>query len=72
MVRLWLTPKKRSDLLILLGIALLALGAAFVYPPAGLLVAGAAAVLGGLFLVTNVEVEREPNSARPKRRKPRD
>lgn len=65
MVRLRLTPKRRSDLLVLLGAVLAAVGAGLIFLPAGLLVAGAAAALAGLFLVDDVEGAREPNSARP-------
>lgn len=60
-----MTPKRRSDALLLLGVLLLATGAGLVYIPAGLIVAGAAAILSGLFLV-NVEGARESTSARPK------
>jgi hypothetical protein len=67
MVRLRLTPKRRSDLLILLGVLLLSIGTGLVSTPAGLIVAGASAVLAGLFLVTNVEGARESIPARPKR-----
>src|SRR5687767_12997371 len=65
MVRVRMTPKRRSDALLILGVLLLAVGAALIYIPAGLIVAGAAAVLSGLFLV-NVEGARESTSARPK------
>jgi hypothetical protein len=65
-VRLRMTPKRRSDALLLLGVLLLSIGAALVYLPAGLIVAGASAVLAGLFLV-NVEGAREPTAARPRR-----
>lgn len=65
-----MTPKLRADLLIFAGVLLLSTGAALVAVPAGLIVAGTAAVLSGLFLVTNVEGARESSSARPKRRRP--
>jgi hypothetical protein len=68
MVRFRLTPKRRSDLLIILGVLLVSIGAGSVYAPAGLIVAGAAAVLSGLFLV-NVEGAHESTSARPPRGK---
>lgn len=68
MVRLRLSPKRRSDLLILAGVVLLSVGAWVVTPAAGLIVAGASAVLSGLFLVPNMEgVLREPTTARPPR-----
>ena len=66
MVRLRMTAKRRSDVLIILGVLFLAAGAGLIYIPAGLIVAGAAAILSGLFLV-NVEGARESTSARPKR-----
>ena len=66
MVRLRMNPKRRSDVLIFFGALLLAAGAALVYIPAGLIVAGVAAILSGLFLV-NVEGARESTSARPQR-----
>jgi hypothetical protein len=66
MVRVRMTPKRRSDALLVLGVLLLAAGAGLVYIPAGLIVAGGAAVLSGLFLV-NVEGARESTSARPQR-----
>lgn len=68
MVRLRLTPKRRSDLLVFLGAVLLSIGCALVYFPAGLIAAGVAAGLSGLFLVTDVEGARESTSARSKRR----
>ena len=61
-----MTPKRLSDALILIGAVLCSAGATLIYLPAGLLVAGAAAVLSGLFLV-DVEGARESLSARPKR-----
>lgn len=68
-----MTPKRRSDLLILLGVLLLSTGAGLAFGVgAGLIVAGAATVLSGLFLVTNVEGAREPIPARPKRRRRTD
>ncbi len=69
MVRLRLTPKRRADLLVLLGVVLISAGCALVSVPAGVIVAGIAAVLSGLFLVTNVEGAHEPTAARPKRRR---
>lgn len=63
------TPKRRSDLFILLGVLLVSIGAALVSIPAGFVVAGAAAVLSGLFLVNDMEGAREPIPARPKRRR---
>ena len=70
MVRLRLTPKRRSDLLIFLGALLVSIGAALVYIPAGLIVAGVSTGLAGLFLVDNVEGAREPISARSTRGRP--
>lgn len=66
MVRLRMTPKRRSDALLIVGVLLVAVGAGVIYIPAGLIVAGVAAILSGLFLV-NVEGARESTSARPKR-----
>lgn len=72
MVRLRMTPKRRSDLLILLGVVLLSAGSALKFGiSVGLIVAGASAVSSGLFLVANVEGASESISARPKRRRPR-
>ena len=67
MVRLRISPKLRSDLLIALGVVLLSAGASVLSLAAGLIVAGASAVLSGLFLVTNMEGVRESTSARPTR-----
>ena len=68
-----MTPKRRSDLLILLGSLLLSLGLGMAWGlAAGLVAAGAAFVLAGLFLVTNVEGARESIPARPKRRRRKD
>lgn len=64
MVRPRLRPRARAPFLVFIGSLLLAAGAALVYPPAGLLVAGLACVLSGLFLV-DAEGARESRSARP-------
>lgn len=51
--------------LVVLGAAAIATGTALIYRPAGLIIAGIAAVLIGLFFV-DVEGD-EPRTARPKR-----
>lgn len=71
MVRLRLTPKRRADALIVLGVLLLSLGAGWwVHPAASLVVAGISAVLAGLFLVPDVDGARESLPARPHHRTP--
>lgn len=64
MVRVRMTPRRRANLLVLVGALFLSLAAGLVYLPAGLAVAGGAAVLSGLYLV-DVEGAREPRTARP-------
>jgi uncharacterized membrane protein YccC len=58
---------KMAKLVVLIGSAVLSIGAALVYGPAGLIVAGAAVVLFGLFLMDDGEDVLEPRTARPPR-----
>lgn len=67
MVRLRMTPRRCSSILIAVGVVALTAGAWIVFLPAGLIVGGAALVLSGLFLVDGVEGARESLSARSKR-----
>lgn len=64
MVRLRMSPNARANVLVAVGAVLLSTAGALVYLPAGIAVAGLAAVLSGLFLV-DVEGVHEPRSARP-------
>ncbi len=57
--------KRRAFALVILGAVAIALGAGLIFRPAGLIVAGVAAILIGLFLI-DVEGD-EPRTARPKR-----
>lgn len=66
MVRLRVGPRRLALALVALGALAIAVGVALVFPPAGLIVAGIALVLFGLYLV-DVEGAREPASARPRR-----
>lgn len=52
-----MTPKARSNVLIILGVLLLALGAGLAWLPAGPIVLGICAVAAGLLLV---DVEAKP------------
>lgn len=63
-----MTPRRArfvSALLVLAGAAIVSIGVAQVYRPAGVIVAGIAAVLAGLYLIDDGEDVREPSTARP-------
>lgn len=61
-----MSPRIVAMVVVAAGTLLGSIGVTLVYAPAGLIVAGAALVLTGLFLV-DVEGARESRSARPKR-----
>lgn len=54
-----------SVLLVVAGAALVSVGVAQMYRPAGVIVAGLATVAFGLFLIDDGEDVREPSTARP-------
>ena len=64
MVRVRVKPAVLAIVLVVLGAAAIAVGAALIYRPAGVIVGGLAAVLCGLFLVDDGEAVREPDTAR--------
>lgn len=64
MVRLRMSKPNQARLLVALGILLASLGAALIYSPAGLIVAGVCVGGYGLFFF-DVEGARESGSARP-------
>ncbi len=59
-----MTQRRKANLLVLVGSLLLSAAGGLVYLPAGMAIAGAAAVLSGLFLV-DVEGVREPRAVPP-------
>ena len=54
-----------SVVLVVGGAAVVSIGVAQMYRPAGVVVAGLAAVLSGLYLIDDGEDVREPSTARP-------
>ncbi len=63
-----MTPRRArlvSALLVVAGAAIVAIGVSQIYRPAGVIVAGIAAVLSGLYLIDDGEDVCEPSTARP-------
>lgn len=54
-------------LLVVVGVVVVVIGIAQIYRPAGVIVAGIATVLAGVFLIDDGEDVREPSTARPVR-----
>ncbi len=54
-----------SVLLVILGAVVVSIGVALIYRPAGVIVAGIAAVLSGMYLIDDGEDVREPSATRP-------